>query len=292
MGLLIYLNGEFVSKEKAVVSVFDHGLLYGDGVFEGIRSYNCNVFKLREHLERLYDSAKYIMLDIPLSLDELEQAVVETLKRNHLKDAYIRLVITRGVGDLGLAPWKCPKPTIFIIADSIALYPADYYKKGLEIVTAPTRRLCSSAFSTRAKTLNYLNNIMAKIEGKNGGALEALMLSEQGYVLECTGDNIFLIKNNELITPPEHIGILKGITRDSVMDLARKQGYNVKEQLFTLFDVYTADECFLTGTAAEVIPVVKVDGRIISDGTPGPVTAALIREFQKITSELGTKYEL
>lgn len=291
MGLLIYLNGEFVPEKKAVVSVFDHGLLYGDGVFEGIRSYNFNVFKLREHLERLYDSAKYIMLDIPLSPDELEEAVVQTLKKNRLKDAYIRLVVTRGPGDLGLAPWKCPKPTIFIIADSIALYPKDFYVKGLDIVTAPTRRLRSSAFSTRAKTLNYLNNIMAKIEGKNSGSLEAVMLSQEGYVLECTGDNIFIIKNDVIITPPEHIGILKGITRDSVMELASNKGYTVKEKVFTLFDVYTADECFLTGTAAEVIPVVKVDGRTIANGEPGPITKTLIREFHKVTPLLGTKYE-
>ncbi len=227
MGLLIYLNGTFVPEEQATVSVFDHGLLYGDGVFEGIRSYNCNVFKLKEHLERLKASAKYIMLDIPLSLDELEEAVIQTLQKNQLKDAYIRLVITRGKGDLGLAPWKCPQPTVFIIADKIALYPRDFYEKGLDIVTASTRRLSSAAFSTKAKTLNYLNNIMAKIEGKNAGALEALMLSQEGYVLECTGDNIFIFNNKELITPPEHTGILKGITRDSVIELAREKGYRV-----------------------------------------------------------------
>ncbi len=290
--MLIYLNGKLVPEEEAKVSVFDHGLLYGDGVFEGIRVYNCNVFKLREHLERLFDSAKFINLKIPMSIEELEKAVIMTLKANKIRDGYIRLVVTRGVGDLGLAPWKCHTPTIFIIADKVKLYPEEYYKNGLEIITAATLRVRPSAFNPKAKSLNYLNNIMAKIECHNAGVLEALMLSEEGYVVECTGDNVFIVKKGIIYTPPEYIGALKGITRDTIVSMARELGYTVKEELFTRFDVYTADECFLTGTAAEVIPVVKVDGRIIGTGKPGPITKKLLAKFSELTEKIGTKYEL
>lgn len=286
--MLIYLNGEYVSKEDAKISIFDHGLLYGDGVFEGIRSYDGVVFKLDEHLKRLYDSAKAIMLRIPVSIDEMKELVLDTLRKNELHDAYIRLVVTRGEGDLGLDPDKCPDPTVFVIADKITLYPEKYYKNGLELVTASTRRNIPVAINPRIKSLNYLNNILAKIEGKQAGAIEAIMLNSNGYVVECTGDNIFMIKNETLLTPPLYVGALEGITRNTVMDLAEGLDLQVKEEVFTQYDLYTADECFLTGTAAEVIPVVKVDRRVISDGKPGPMTQKLIAEFRRNTDKLGT----
>lgn len=286
--MLIYLNGEYVSKEDAKISIFDHGLLYGDGVFEGIRSYDGVVFKLDEHLKRLYDSAKAIMLEMPVSIDEMKELVLDTLRKNELHDAYIRLVVTRGEGDLGLDPDKCPDPTVFVIADKITLYPEKYYKNGLELVTASTRRNIPVAINPRIKSLNYLNNILAKIEGKQAGAIEAIMLNSNGYVVECTGDNIFMIKNETLLTPPLYVGALEGITRNTVMDLAEGLDLQVKEEVFTQYDLYTADECFLTGTAAEVIPVVKVDRRVISDGKPGPMTQKLIAEFRRNTDKLGT----
>lgn len=286
--MLIYLNGEYVSKEDAKISVFDHGLLYGDGVFEGIRSYDGVVFKLDEHLKRLYDSAKSIMLKIPVSIDEMKEIVLETLRKNNLHDAYIRLVVTRGEGDLGLDPDKCSEPTLFVIADKIVLYPEEYYENGLELATVPTRRNIPVAINPRIKSLNYLNNILAKIEGKQAGVIEAIMLNSQGYVVECTGDNIFIVKDEKLITPPLHVGVLEGITRNTVIDLAEGLGVSVKEEVFTQYDLYIADECFLTGTAAEVIPVVKVDRRIIRDGKPGPITQKLIKEFRSNTNKLGT----
>jgi branched-chain amino acid aminotransferase len=286
--MLIYIDGEFLPKAEAKVSVFDHGLLYGDGVFEGIRSYNGRVFKLDEHLERLYDSAKSIMLQIPMPIETMKETVLETLRRNHLSEAYIRLVITRGVGDLGLDPDKCPQPSIIIIADKIALYPQKFYEDGLEIVTASVRKNYPEAINPRIKSLNYLNNILAKIEGKQSGAVEVLMLNADGYVAECSGDNIFWLKNEVLVTPPVHMGILEGVTRNSVIDLARDAGMRVEERVFTRHDLYIADECFLTGTAAEVIPVVKIDRRVIGNGQPGKVTEKLIAAFRQFAHSCGT----
>lgn len=286
--MLIYLDGQFVPQEEAKVSVFDHGLLYGDGVFEGIRSYNGRVFKLDEHLKRLYDSAKALMLNMPLSIDEMEEAVLETLRQNNLRDAYIRLVVTRGVGDLGLDPDKCPRATVFIIADKIALYPPEFYENGLEIVTVPTRRNLTEALNPRIKSLNYLNNILAKIEGKLAGVIEALMINAEGYVVECTGDNVFIWKDNTLFTPPTYVGILEGVTRNAVMGIAREIGLDVREQVFTRHDLYIADECFLTGTAAELIPVVKVDGRVVGSGKSGEVTRKLHAAFHELTQNTGT----
>ena len=286
--MLIYIDGEFLPKAEAKVSVFDHGLLYGDGVFEGIRSYNGRVFKLDEHLERLYDSAKSIMLQMPIPIETMKETVLETLRRNHLTEAYIRLIITRGVGDLGLDPDKCPKPSIIIIADKIVLYPQKFYEDGLEIVTAAVRRNYAEAINPRIKSLNYLNNILAKIEGKQAGAEEVLMLNAEGYVVECSGDNIFWIKNETLVTPPVHIGILEGVTRNSVINLARDAGIHVEERVFTRHDLYIADECFLTGTAAEVIPVVKIDRRAIGDGQPGKITQRLISAFRQYANSSGT----
>ena len=289
MSLLIYLNGEFVPKEEAKVSVFDHGLLYGDGVFEGIRSYNGRVFRLDEHLQRLYDSAKVIRLKIPLSVDEMKEKILETLRMNKLSDAYIRVVVTRGIGDLGLDPDKCSKEGfVFIITDKIALYDDHFYKNGLTVITVPTRRNIPEALNPRIKSLNYLNNILAKIEAKNGNVIEAIMLSSDGYVVECTGDNIFIIKNGSLYTPPTYIGALEGITRGAVMEIAREMGMNVEEKIFNRYEIYVADECFLTGTAAEVIPVVMVDGRSIGEGCPGEITQKLTEEFRKLTQSTGT----
>ncbi len=279
MGLKVYINGKFVDKEDAKISVFDHGLLYGDGVFEGIRVYGGKVFKLDEHVDRLYESARYIWLDIPMGKEALKEAILEGVRVNGLEEAYVRVVVTRGVGTLGLDPDKCNEPSVIIIVDEIAIYPPETYEKGMEIVTAATRRNIPEGLNCRVKSLNYLNNILAKIEGKNAGVPEALMLNQEGFVAEATGDNVFIVKDGVLKTPPESAGILRGITRDVVMDLARGMGYSVLEVDLTRFDVFTADECFLTGTAAEVVPVVKVDGRPIGDGRPGPVTMSIRRKF-------------
>lgn len=281
--MIIYLNGEYVPKEKAVVSVFDHGLLYGDGVFEGIRAYHGRVFKLGDHLDRLYDGARAICMQIPVSKDEMQEIVLETLRRNNLTDAYIRLVVTRGPGDLGLDPRKCPKPFIFCIAASIVLYPDELYEKGMSVVSVSTRRNIPTACIPRVKSLNYLNNIYAKMEANLAGMPEAIMLNNEGYVAEATGDNIFIVNKGVLITPPSSAGILEGITRNAVMDIAREKGIPVEEKMFTMYDVYTADELFLTGTAAEVIPVINVDGRIIADGKPGKMTRELIAAFHELT---------
>jgi len=284
----VYLNGQLVDKEKAVVSVFDHGLLYGDGVFEGIRAYNGRVFKLREHLDRLFNSARAIMLQIPMSKKALEEAVLTTLRANRLKDAYIRLVITRGEGDLGLDPRKCVRPSLFIITDKIALYPQDLYDKGLSVITSSIRRNIAEALNPCIKSLNYLNNVLAKAEASRHNAPEAIMLNREGYVAECTGDNIFVLKENTLITPPTSAGALEGITRNIVMDIAKnKLKLQVKEELFTPYHVYVGDEVFLTGTAAEVIPVTEVDGRVIGDGGPGKTTLRLIKEFRELTRLTG-----
>ncbi len=283
MGLKVYVNGELKEKGNACISVYDHGLLYGDGVFEGIRAYNGKIFRCKEHIDRLYDSAKGIALQIPRSKDELHNAIRQTLDANNLSDAYIRVVITRGVGTLGLDPTKCPDPQVIIITDSIALYPREMYENGLEVITVPTSRTSHSALSPKIKSLNYLNNIMAKIEAKQAGVVEAIMLNSEGYVAECTGDNLFLVRDGVLITPPPEAGILEGITRKVVMELAQSASIPVRETQLTRFDAYVSDECFLTGTAAEVIPVVKIDSRIIGDGTPGVVTQKLLDLFRKET---------
>lgn len=284
----IYLDGLFVTKEEAKISVFDHGLLYGDGVFEGIRAYNGRIFKLREHLDRLYHSARAIMLKIPMSKRVMEETVIETVRINKLHNAYIRLLVTRGIGDLGLDPRKCSKPSIIIIADKITLYPPEYYSKGLSVVTVVTRRNIPEALNPCIKSLNYLNNILAKIEAIRANVPEAIMLNKDGYVSECTGENIFILKENTLITPPTSAGVLPGITREAVMELAKmKLKLLVKEELFTVYHVYTSDECFLTGTAAEIVPVVKVDERIIGNGKPGKITLQLIEEFHELTRSTG-----
>ncbi len=290
MSLKVYINGEYFEKDQAKISVFDHGFLYGDGVFEGIRSYNRLVFKLKEHIDRLYESGQGIMLTIPLSKEEMIKAVVATLKLNELDNAYIRLLVTRGVGDLGLDPRKCKNASLVIITDNIKLYPEKMYKEGLSIITVPTPRNIPEALNPQIKSMNYLNNILAKIEALNCGYEEALMFTAHGYVAECTGDNIFIIKDNSLITPPAFLGILKGITRACVMDIAKQSGMMVKEEVITRHNIYTADECFLTGTAAEVIPVVSVDKRVIGDGKPGKITLNLMEEFRKLTKTDGVKY--
>nr|WP_249317135.1 branched-chain-amino-acid transaminase [Bacillus sp. FJAT-50079] len=280
---MIFLNGQFVKKEEAVISVYDHGFLYGDGVFEGIRSYSGNVFRLEEHLNRLYDSAKSILLTIPYTKEEMTEIIVETLRKNNLKDGYIRLVVSRGVGDLGLNPVSCKTPTVIVIAEPLAIFPKELYETGLEIVTVATRRNRSDVLSPMVKSLNYLNNILVKIEANLAGVPEALMLNDQGYVAEGSADNIFIVKGKKLLTPPGHVGALVGITRNAIMDIAREKGYEVAEAIFTRHDVYTAEEVFLTGTAAEVIAVNKVDGRTIGDGKPGPVTADLLKSFRELT---------
>ncbi|MBI1953635.1 MAG: branched-chain-amino-acid transaminase [Candidatus Omnitrophica bacterium] len=290
MGLKVYLNGKLVDSSQAQVSIYDHGLLYGDGVFEGIRSYDGLIFQLAEHVDRLYESAHTIMLKIPLSQKEMARAVVDTLRANRLKNAYIRLVVTRGVGDLGLDPRKCDKPTVFIITDKIVLYPERIYKEGLAIVTVPTPRNLPEALNPQIKSLNYLNNILAKIEAINAGAEEALMLSAHGYVAECTGENLFIVRHGTLLTPPAHAGILKGITRGCVIQLAVKAKIPAREEMLTRHDLYNAQECFLTGTAAEIAPVVQIDGRRIGAGSPGPVTLKLMGDFKKLTKTAGVKY--
>jgi len=290
MSLKVYINGEYFEKNEAKISIFDHGLLYGDGVFEGIRSYDRLVFKLKEHIDRLYESSQGIMLTIQLSKKDMIKAVVETLKLNKLDNAYVRLIVTRGIGDLGLDPRKCKSASIIIIADSIKLYPEKLYKEGLGIITVPTPRNMPEALNPQIKSLNYLNNILAKIEALNSGYEEALMFTAHGHVAECTGDNIFIIKDNSLITPPAYLGILKGITRACVMDIAKKIDLEAKEEVITRHNIFTADECFLTGTAAEIIPVVCVDKRIIGDGKPGKITLNLMKEFRKVTKTDGVRY--
>jgi len=286
---IIYLDGRFVSKQEAVISVFDHGFLYGDGIFEGIRCYGGNVFCLDEHIVRLYESAKSILLDIPLTPTEMADAVLETLRVNGLDDAYIRLIVSRGVGNLGLDPRSCAQASVVIIAEQIALYPAEHYEKGLSIVTVPTRRNVPDALNPKIKSLNYLNNVLVKIEAARAGALEALMLNQDGYVCEGSADNVFLVKNGKVITPPTYLGALEGITRNVVMEVCERLGIPCTETPFTRHDVYVADEVFLTGTAAEMIPVIEVDGRMIGEGRPGEMTRLLTAEFRKLTHVRGTK---
>jgi branched-chain amino acid aminotransferase len=285
----IYLDGKFVDPADAKVSVFDHGLLYGDGVFEGIRLYGGNVFRLEEHLERLEYSAKAIMLDLPLTRKEFSDITCETCRQNGLTDAYIRLVVTRGVGDLGLSPWTCPKPSIFVIASKISLYPQEHYDNGLAIVTVPTRRINPAALPSTVKSLNYLNNILGKIEAQQFGALEAIMLNDQGYVAECTADNIFIVHKGEIITPSSSQGALKGITRDTIFDIAKELNVPIRDANMTRYDVWCADECFLTGSGAEVIPAVKLDGRVIGTGEPGPLTKQILASFRRRALVEGTK---
>jgi branched-chain amino acid aminotransferase len=287
MNLKIYIDGNFHDQAEAKISVFDHGLLYGDGVFEGIRFYNDRVFRLQEHIDRLWDSARAIAMDIPMSKSELVSATLETIRQNDLHDGYVRLIVTRGVGSLGLSPDSCRRPSIIIIAATIALYPEELYQKGLTMVTCSTRRTPPAALSPRVKSLNYLSNILGKLEAQNAGAGEGLMLNEQGYVAECTGDNIFIVKKGEISTPHLNSGILAGVTRAVVFELAEKLGIRAVERELIRHDIYTADECFLTGTAAEVIPAVQLDRRLIGNGQPGPITLQLIESFRELTRATG-----
>ncbi|MEX2213765.1 MAG: branched-chain-amino-acid transaminase [Phycisphaeraceae bacterium] len=285
MPKFIWLNGKLVPPEQATVSVFDHGLLYGDGVFEGIRVYSGRVFKLRTHLQRLFESAKAIRLKIPQTLDELIQATHDAVKANEIKNGYIRLCVTRGAGSLGINPFVCPHPSTFIIVDSITLYPAELYENGMSIITSSVMRNHPAALSPRIKSLNYLNNILAKIEAIDAGVLEAVMLNINGFVTECTGDNIFIMKHGTLLTPPLHAGILEGVTMTTVIGLAEAEGICVQRGDLSKHDLYIADEMFLTGTAAEVIPVTKVDNRVIGTGEPGPVTRQLNQAFRKLVTD-------
>ena len=277
----IYINGEYFDRENAKVSVYDHGLLYGDGVFEGMRIYGGQVFRLRDHLVRLYESAAAIALSIPITIDEMSRATEETVAKNELADGYIRLLVTRGGNQLGLDPFRCDNPQVIIIADTISLYPQQMYDDGLEIVTAATIRNHPAALNPRIKSLNYLNNILAKMEGLRAGCIETLMLNHKGEVAECTGDNIFIVRLGELLTPSVDAGILEGITRNTVIELAREEGIPTRETTLTRHDLFVAEECFLTGSAAEVIAVVKLDGRTIGDGRPGPITKQLKSRFER-----------
>ena len=285
----IYIDGEYYNKEDAKISVFDHGLLYGDGIFEGIRFYNDRVFRLSEHIDRLFVSAKAILLDLGMTHAEFEKAVCETIRKNELHDGYVRLLVTRGTGTLGLSPFGCEKATIIIIADTISLYPEEKYQEGLKLITCSTRRTAPAALSPCVKSLNYLNNVMAKVEAIFGDAEEGLMLNEQGFVAECTGDNIFVIKDGKIITPPASSGALPGITREVIFEIADEFGIELKEVQMTRYDIYAADECFLTGTAAEVIAAVTLDRRPIGDGNPGPVTGRFISRFRERVSQEGTQ---
>src|SRR6266516_779572 len=284
----IYVDGKFYSEANAKISVFDHGLLYGDGIFEGIRFYNGRVFRLEEHLERLWDSARSICLQVPISMREMAAAVLETIRQNDLRDGYIRLLVTRGIGNLGLNPMQCKHPSVIIIAATITLYRENFYRKGLTIVTCATRRSNPAALNPAVKSLNYLNNVMARIEANLAGADEALMLNDAGNVAECTADNVFIIKHDHIFTPPVTAGALRGITRSIVFEIAAELGIKITEADITRHDVFVADECFLTGTAAEIIPVVKADGRLIGNGKPGPITTRTIARFREMTRETGT----
>ncbi len=285
----VYMNGEFVPSEAARVSVFDHGFLYGDGVFEGIRVYEGNVFRLSQHVRRLYDSAHCILLTIPMAREAMNDAIVETVRRRGLADQYVRVVVSRGAGDLGLDPQLCPHPSVIIIADSIALYPEHVYTQGLDLVTVATRRTPAWALDPRIKSLNYLNNILAKIEAQQAGAMEAVMLNAEGYVAECTADNIFMVQDEQVLTPSTAAGALLGVTRDSVLEIARHLDLSVAEGFFTRYDLYTADECFITGTGAEIVPVVRLDGRQIGSGRPGHLTAQIQQQFAALCRRDGVR---
>jgi branched-chain amino acid aminotransferase len=298
MSPVIYLDGQFLPKEEAKISVFDHGFLYGDGVFEGIRAYNGRVFRLDEHVERLYRSAKAIMLNIPCTESEMREAVLETCRRNNLPNGYVRVVVSRGPGDLGIDPKNCHgNATVVIIADKLTMYPQSMYENGMAVVTTATRRNSPAALDPNIKSLNYLNNILAKIEVNRARAAdptigEGLMLNLDGYVAEATGDNIFVVTGGTLITPPTYVGILEGITRNCVLELARQHGIPAEERVFTMTTVYGATEIFLTGTGAEVIPVVRVDDRQIADGRPGPITRQLISAFRQLVNTQGVEIGL
>lgn len=284
--LLIYINGEFVPESEAKISIFDHGFLYGDGVFEGIRAYNGRVFKLKEHIDRLYDSAKAISLEIPISKQEFVEIILETLRKNKLRDAYIRPIVTRGIGDLGLDPRKCKDPTVIVITKPWGKLYGDLYEKGLTAVTVTVRRVSFDALPPNIKSLNYLNNILAKIEANAKGGDEAIFLDRNGYISEGSGDNIFIVKNGTVYTPPT-INNLKGITREAVIELISKLGIPFRETNLGLYDLYTADEVFVTGTAAEIAPIIVIDGRKIGDGKPGKITRKLMEEFRKLTESEG-----
>mgnify|MGYP000725347694 CR=1 FL=1 len=288
MSMRIWLDGRLVPEREAKVSVFDHGLLYGDGVFEGIRVYGGRIFRLREHLLRLAASARAIMLDLPLTAAQFQTEIVRTVRANGLRDGYIRVVVTRGVGDLGLDPRKCPKPTVFIIANRIQLYPESFYQEGLSIVTVATRRMHREALNPAIKSLNYLNNILARIEANVAGAQEALVLNQEGFVAECTGENIFLVRGNCLLTPPVSAGALPGITRQVVMEIGRRMAMDVREENLTRYDIFLADECFLTGTAAEIVPVSRCDGRPVGSGSR-PVTERIRKAFRRMTRTEGVR---
>jgi branched-chain amino acid aminotransferase len=283
----IFIDGEFYNERDAKISVFDHGLLYGDGVFEGIRAYNGRVFKLKEHVDRLFCSAKAILLDIPMSAEKISAAVIESCRANKLRDGYIRLVVTRGVGTLGLNPRSCKNPSVIVIAGKIQVYPAEMYARGMEIVTVPTVRNLHSAVNPAVKSLNYLNNILAKIEANNAGVEEAVMLNSEGFVSECTADNLFIVKNGELATPPLSAGALYGITRQTVIELAQRARLKVSEPNLTRYDLFNADECFLTGTGAEIMPVIKIDGRVVGSGKPGKITCRLVDDYHALTKVSG-----
>jgi len=284
----IYIDGEFFPEAEAKISVFDHGLLYGDGIFEGIRFYNGRVFRLEEHLERLWDSARSICLEIPIDRKEMTEALLETIRQNGLREGYIRLIVTRGVGNLGLNPVQCKRPSIIIIATTIALYSKEVCETGLTVVTCATRRTGAATLNPAVKSLNYLNNVMARIEANLAGADEALMLNEAGNVAECTADNVFIIKHGRIFTPPISAGALRGITRSVAFEIAEELDFEIKETDITRHDVFVSDECFLTGTAAELIPVIKADGRIIGSGKPGPITKKMLSRFRELTRETGT----
>ena len=283
----IFIEGKYYSERDAKISVFDHGLLYGDGVFEGIRAYNGRVFRLKEHIDRLFYSAKAILLEIPMSHAALMKATVETCRQNKLRDGYIRLVVTRGVGTLGLNPNRCKRGSVIIIADKIQIYPPELYQRGMDIVTVATTRNLHSALNPAIKSLNYLNNILAKIEANNAGCEEAVMLNAEGFVAECTGDNLFIVKNGELSTPPLSAGALYGITRQTVIELAEESGLEVAEPNLTRYDLFCADECFLCGTGAEIVPVTKIDGRVIGNGKPGTITKKLVEDYHALTKVSG-----
>lgn len=283
----IFIDGKYYSEHNAKVSVFDHGLLYGDGVFEGIRAYNGRVFKLKEHIDRLFSSAKAILLDMPMSHDAIMRAVVDTCRKNKIRDGYVRLLVTRGVGTLGLNPKRCKRGSVIVIAGKIQLYPPALYKRGMEIVTVATTRNLHNALNPAIKSLNYLNNILAKIEALNAGCEEAVMLNSEGFVAECTGDNLFIVKDGRLSTPPLSAGALYGITRQTVIDIAEEAGFVVSEPNLTRYDLFSADECFLTGTGAEIVPVVKIDGRVIGTGKPGAVTRRFVSDYHALTKVSG-----
>lgn len=285
----IYLDGEHVTKENAKISVFDHGFLYGDGIFEGIRIYNGNIFKCKEHLERLYDSAKSIDMVIPLTQEEMLEAMAETIRRNDMRNGYIRLIVSRGVGNLGLDPRRCIKPSVIIIVEQLAIYSKEAYLNGLKAVSVAQRRNIPDALNPKIKSLNYLNNILVKIQSNFAGADEAIMMNAQGYVTEGSGDNIFIIKHGVITTPPCYLGALEGITRQAIIELCRKLEIPLKEEPFSMHDVYIADEVFFTGTAAEVIAAREIDGRVIGEGQAGPITLRLLDEFRKIVDQDGYK---